>query len=120
MTPEKVDESFARTKEFMAAYFPDFDYKGFRCGSWLIDPQLIDMLGESANISRFCARFQKCCAASQGGEAISFVFLHPDDASEIDYASLPETTTLERRLKAHYLSGNVIYAIQGFIPKDQI
>ncbi len=113
LTPEAVDDSLSQIKEFVARYFPDYDYKAFRCGSWLIDPQLIDMLGEESNISKFNKRFRKVTCGSPGRGVFGFVFLKPGDW-EIDIESLPENTTLERKIKEHYLAGKAIYEMQGY------
>ena len=119
MTDELITRSFAQTKELAEKYFPDFDYKGFICGSWLMDDQLIDMLGEDKNISKFCARFDKIGRKSGGRGVFSFVYLLPH-TSNVDYNALPENTTLERLLKKHYLEGKAIYEHYGYIPKKRI
>jgi hypothetical protein len=119
MTDELISRSFDETKEFMAKYFPDFDYKAFVCGSWLMDDQLRDILGEDKNISKFCARFDKIGIKSGGRGVFSFVYLLPH-TSEVDYNALPENTTLERLLKKHYLDGKAIYECYGYIPKNRI
>ena len=119
LTAELIDESFAQTKQFVAEYFPDFDYKAFVCGSWLMDDQLCDLLGEDKNISKFCRRFSKITRKSQGRAVFSFVFLLPH-VSNVDYSKLPENTSLERVLKGHYLDGKAIYECYGYIPKGKI
>ena len=119
LSKELVDESFEKTKEFLAEYFPDFKYKGFVCESWLMDPQLVDMVGEDSNIAKFCKRFKPCCLKSSAMGVFNFVFLKYD-VSNVDFNALPEKTTLERKIKEKYLSGGAIYEMCGYIPKSKL
>lgn len=119
MTDESVSAAFAEAEEFMAKYYPEVDYKGFVCGSWLIDKQLIDLLGEEKNISKFCARFKRVGMKSGATGVMFFVFMKPH-TSDLSIESLPENTTLEKILKKHYLDGKAIYEVYGYIPKSRI
>ena len=119
MTPEKVDAAFAEAKEFLATCYPDFNYKAFKCESWLMDPQLAKILGEDSNITKFVNRFIPACGRSAGRGVFSFVFLQPKPAETV-IENLPEDTSLQRKLKEHYLNGGCIYEMHGFIPKDRI
>ncbi len=119
MTPERVDEAFAEAVAFLAEYFPEFPYKGFRCTSWILDPHLIDILGEDSNLGQFIKRFNLMCMKSAGRDALNYVFLHPDPATAV-IEDLPEETSLQRKLKKVYLSGNCIYETYGYIPKNRI
>lgn len=112
-TPEAVDATIAKTRAVLAKHFPDFKYKAFVCGSWLLDPQLVDLLGEKSNISHFCRRFTPITRKSAGRDVFSFIFHCPDTAN-VDIAGLPENTRLERALKAHYLDGKAIYEMYGY------
>lgn len=115
LTPELVDRTLAEIRDFFAKYYPDYDYKGFVCSSWLMDPQLDDMLGDNSNIAKFGRRFKKATSKSAGKGVFFFIFKIPGD--EIDYNALPENTSLERKLKEHYLNGKVIYEMRGYFLK---
>ena len=95
------------------------DYKAFKCESWLMDPQLAKILGEDSNITKFVNRFIPACGRSAGRGVFSFVFLQPKPAEAV-IENLPEDTSLQRKLKEHYLNGGCIYEMHGFIPKDRI
>ena len=112
-TPAVVDATIAETRAVLAKHFPDFKYKAFACSSWLLDPQLVDLLGEEANISKFCRRFTPLTRKSAGNDVFSFIFHCPDTAN-VDVAALPENTRLERALKAHYLDDKAIYEMYGY------
>ena len=112
---DAVEETLRMSREFIEKYFPEYDYKAFFCGSWLLDRQLVDILGEEANISKYCKRFTPLAVKSGGKSVFTFVFNKPDQNFEI--SELPENTRLERALKAHYLSGGAIYETFGFFMK---
>ncbi len=116
---EAIDESFELTKEFARTYYPEFDYKGFVCGSWLMDLNLVDLIGKEKNISKFCKRFDRLSIKSSARSVFSFVFLQ-GDVNNVDYSALPENTSLERALKAHYLGGGAIHEYYGYIPKSKL
>jgi len=119
MNPEAIDKAFADTVEFAAKYYPEFNYKGFICGSWLMDAHLVDLIGEDKNISKFSKRFERISAKSAARSVFSFVFLRAD-VNNVDLEALPEKTSLERALKKHYLSGGVIHEYYGYIPRNKI
>lgn len=112
LAPDAVESSIAAARAFLSEYFPDYDYRAFVCHSWLMDPQLIQLLGSDSNIAKFNSRFDKLPRRSEGKDVFSFVFLKPDN--NFDLRTLPERTTLERKLKDHYLAGKYIYELIGY------
>lgn len=116
--PEVIDETLRQAKEFLKAYYPDYEYKAICCHSWLMDPQLEQFVGKDANIVRFGNRFRRIPVKSAGQAVFYFVYLAPSGTvPEVD--SLPENTRLERAIKAHYQSGKVVYEMFGyFFPEE--
>jgi hypothetical protein len=112
LQPEAVDEAISNAKEFVKKYYPNYSYKAFVCYSWLLDPQLENLLPQNSNIVKFSRRFEKVTMKSKGNGALDFVFRKTDP--EIDISALPERTTLERALKALYLDGCVIHETAGY------
>ena len=112
LSPEKIDESLQAATHFFRTYYPDYEYKAFVCYSWLMDPQLVDLLGPDSNISKFNMRFQKVTGKSNGNNVFNFVFLKPDMNFSLE--ELPENTRLEKALKKHYLDGKAIYGMAGY------
>ena len=58
--PLKIEEalaSFRAADEFFAKYFPEYSYRFYTCYSWLLDPDLVPIIGEASNIARFAALF---------------------------------------------------------------
>ncbi len=112
LTDEAVDDAIAKAREFVDTYFPDYKYKAFDCHSWLLDPQLISLLGENTNISKFCKRFRPITHHSRGEAVYNFVFFKSDMNFRVE--DLPENTNLERSLKRHFLQGKAIYETYGY------
>lgn len=112
-TPEAIDHALERTSAIVKDHFPEYDYKLFFCGSWMLDPQVVDLLGENKNISKFCRRFHPLYVKSAGRGVFTFVFQKAYNA-HFEISELPENTSLERALKKHYMSGKAIYETFGF------
>lgn len=53
LTQEACLDSLCRARDFFAEYFPDYAWKAFCCETWLLDPQLADILPEKSNILAF-------------------------------------------------------------------
>src|SRR6202035_466662 len=58
MTPEAVASSLGQARAFFPRHFPDERYTAFTCGSWLLDPQLLEYLPAGSNIARFQRMFE--------------------------------------------------------------
>jgi len=111
LDPEAVTASIEGIRAFLRTYFPDYHYRAFTCGSWLMNPLLISFLGPESNISKFAMRFRPLTRKSKGNGVFSFVFRK---TVPVVLEELPENTRLERMLKAHYLSGKVLHEMYGF------
>lgn len=55
MKPELLEDAFARAEAFFKDYFPK-DYRVFGVESWLIDPDLVQILPEG-NMKAYARRF---------------------------------------------------------------
>ena len=117
LDPKSVDESLELIKQFLARYFPTYEYKAFVCHSWLMDPQLQSLLGETSNIVKFNRRFHKLTRKCTGKAVFFFIFHKAAD--ELPLRDLPENTKLEKALKAHYLSGKQIYELTGYFTTNR-
>ena len=114
LTPESVDDSLNRAREFVKKYYPEYDYKGFSCLSWLCDPNIADLVGEESNIGRFAKRFQPLTVPSNGRSVFRFVYKNVN----MPFDEIPEDTRLGRALKAHYAEGKAIYDFRGYFFPD--
>lgn len=108
---ETVARSLRDIKVFLGTYFPEYPCKAFFTSSWLLNPALIDILGENSNISQFCSRFLPMTQAAEGKDVFTFVFGLSD--ADVPLETLPEDTSLRRALKQYYLEGNVLHEMYG-------
>ncbi|QDP97811.1 hypothetical protein FOE78_19560 [Microlunatus elymi] len=117
LTPEAVADSFGRARIFFARHFGDYPTRLFHCNSWLLDPQLVEVLPGTSNMVRFQQLWQLRGEGHQAdGDAIFFVFRR---RGEVDHESLPQDTTLQREIVAKLADGGHWYCWHGVIDQDQ-
>ncbi|MER7282331.1 acyltransferase domain-containing protein [Dactylosporangium sp. NPDC000244] len=117
MTPEAVTASLDAGRAFFRRHFPDESYPAFACGSWLLDPQLLEYLPEDSNIVRFQRRFELEPYQEPEGldadvEVMRFVFRTL--STPLD--QLPRRTVLERAIADHLRAGRHWQIRRGHIP----
>lgn len=110
---ETVARSLRDMKTFLTTYFPEYPSKAYFTSSWLLNPALIQLLGENSNISQFCSRFLPMTQVAEGKDVFHFVFGLSD--ADVPLETLPEDTSLRRVLKKYYLEGNVLYELYGLL-----
>jgi hypothetical protein len=96
LDPAACDASFARARDV----FPE--HHTAMCHSWLLDPQLADVLPASSNIVRFQRRFELTAEGENGNEDVLRFVFHTFDP---DLDKLDAATTLERALLEHMRAG---------------
>ncbi len=107
-SPVKVDESLVLAAAFFRTHFPDVADCQLYCHSWLLAWELKAMLPEDSNILAFQRRFE-LLSEDEGESSCHWVFQTKSE----DIPSLPENTSLQRRMKAHFLAGGVIHGARG-------
>lgn len=109
-SPASIDASLAAAKKMFVASFPE--YRGTRiiCDSWLLSPTLRTLLPETSNIVAFQDRFEIVSVNDTRNACLNWIFKVEGD---VDFATLPENTSLQRRAKAHLLAGGVIGSAYG-------
>lgn len=116
LTPAAVHASFAAAREFFPRHFPDLTAEAFHCSSWLLDPQLAQMLPAESNLVRFQRRWTLYGEGTDGPagdeEAIFFTFRQRN----AELASLPRDTTLQCALLDRIEAGGHWQVRQGTIP----
>ncbi|GAA1741908.1 acyltransferase domain-containing protein [Luedemannella helvata] len=117
LTPEAVDASLDQARAFFPRHFPDEHYTAFSCGSWLLDPQLLEYLPEESNIVRFQRRFELEPYEEPEGidgdvEVLRFVFRSL--STPLD--RLPRRTALQRVVVDHLRAGGHWRWHQGRFP----
>lgn len=104
MSPASIDASFAACRAFLAQYYPDWQSAPWCCDSWMMSQALPHLLPEGSNILAFQRRFAPVSCQEDSLGVLDWVFPPHKEVSP----SLPENTSLQRRMKAWLLAGNKI------------
>lgn len=117
LSPEAVTASLDEARAFFPRHFPDEHYTAFSCGSWLLDPQLLEYLPEESNIIRFQRRFELEPYEEPEGldpdvEVLRFVFRSL--TTPLD--RLPRGTVLQRAVIDHLQAGRHFRWCRGSFP----
>lgn len=126
LTPESVDEALSLARAFFAAHFPDQPVVEFFCSSWLLDPQLVEVLPPASNMVRFQQRWHDVVAKSDGNaDALFFVFRRRYDwdapgGPDLQLDQLPRDTTLQRAIIDKIVAGGCWQVCRGEIPTPTV
>ena len=116
-TRDRIEESYRDCLEIFARSFPEFKPKVFACFSWLMDPQLRDILGEKSNIVGFQSKFKLFPRKASGKAVHTFLFRVNLDTPIEEF---PEGSSLQRKVKELYLGGGNIYEPCGIFLFDEV
>ncbi len=116
ITPENCVAQYREAFKIAQKYYPEYSVKALCCHSWLLDPALKDLAKKGSNIVSFGSRFLRYPTVSEGRGVFMFLFRKYVDNLE----ELPENTSLERAVKAHYLEGKYVYEVGGVIFEDML
>lgn len=108
LTRENLHSSFTEAVEIIAKAFPLWQAAPFTCESWLLSPELPALLPKSSRILEFQSYFH-ITGQAESEDYREWVFR--DSHSPVE--NLPESTTLQKNLKAFLLSGGVFHNGSG-------
>lgn len=108
-SPESCNASYRQATELFQAHFPELTVKAFCCHSWMLAPELGDILKPGSRITAFSSRYLRYPIRTKGEDVLNFVFL----LKFRTYADLPEDTSLQRALKQRYLREEYLYEYGG-------
>src|SRR5699024_10951344 len=115
-----VDASFARVGPFFGQHFPELTLRGLHCASWLLDPQMAEVLLVESNIAACGSRWQLSDARRPGdADALFFVSSRRRISralSDIDLADLPQQTSLQRAVVQRLRAGGHWHSRVGLLP----
>ena len=109
LTREACEASYKTAIELYKKHYPELNIKAFRCHSWMMSPQLKNILKPDSNLLEFQKPYLKYPCHTKGADVFTFVF----KTNPKNYADLPENTSLQRELKKIYLSGGYLYEYNG-------
>lgn len=116
MLHEDCIESYRAAIDFFTEHFPEKQFRGFTCNSWLLDPELQRILPAESNIVRFQREFYLIPIPADDIQTFSRVFgSKPEDLSKA-----PRETSLQRAILAHIAAGNQMRRGFGFMPACEI
>ncbi len=114
-TAEALEGSYRMAREIFGRCYPEFDVKVFFTGTWLISPELRPFLKPTANMRTFASYFKLFPIRARGMSVYSFLFNRiATSPAEVDHATLPEDTSLQRSIKAHLQKGGMIHEWGGY------
>lgn len=111
ISPENMERALASARKIVKERYPEHTGLALFGSSWILDPMLKELLGEKSKISQLVQMFHKYPQRS-GGEGV-FGYVFPKKYESLE--TLPEDTSLQRKLKQHYLDGKFIYDYAGFV-----
>ena len=106
-----MTKALKSAREIVKQRYPEHTGLYLFGSSWILDPKLREILGENSKIGQLVGMFHKYPQKSGGDGVFGYVF--PKKYESIE--TLPEDTSLQRKLKEVYLSGGYIYDYAGFI-----
>lgn len=114
LTKRNCLSSYRNAKVFFAKYYPQYNYDKFRCNSWLLSPNLKDVLKENSNILEFQKAFDIVGSNPEETEFMEWVFKNPN----LSLDKLPANTSLQRNLKVYLKNGGKIGSAFGYLTEN--
>lgn len=112
----ECEKSVLLARKFFSEYFPEYDYKGFVCDSWLLDPRNAEFMSTDSNIMKFSNLFCTVLKPHKNNKEI-IRRLWGKQNEKTDFSLLSDDTDLQKRTKKYLLSGGKTGNGYGFIPK---
>ena len=109
----QLRKSWETAKSLLDRTFPDYAQVPWVCESWLLSPDLQQLLPDNSRILDFQRSFT-ITPTEDDGECKQWAYGRLD----IPDGDLPENTTLQRRLKAFLLASNRFHAGRGILSAD--
>lgn len=106
---EACAQAFQDAEEFFATYFPEFSYKYFVCGSWLLDDSIRPFLKEGSNIRGFQSFFT-LYKKVESRSLLRYVFSR--DTTPENITEFEAKNSLQKKLKEYIAAGGKTY--EGF------
>lgn len=110
MDVDACGDSFRHALEFFPRHYPDFDFVGFCCESWLLNSWLEQVLPPTANIVRFQREVYLFPGELDRQEMVRTVF---GEQVPTDLSQAPRETSLQRAILAVLGKGEEVPAAAG-------
>ena len=113
----EVEQSLALARKTLGQYFPGVDgaRAAFFTHTWLLSPQLAEMLPPESNIMKFQKLFKIFSTADGTRSFLDFLFKETRAPGTFDYNELAENSSLQRAVKRRLLAGLPLELASGYI-----
>lgn len=118
LSHEACGESFKMSVDFFNKHFPELPFCGYMCTSWLLDPQLKEILPATSNIVKFQCEFYLYPILSHDFQAFERVFGGKQD--NIESLKLKAQTSLQKAIINHISKGNHMRQGGMFLLKEDL
>ncbi len=111
LAPDYILPLLEQAMQTAKTHYPECDFKCVYCLSWLLDPTIVELIGDDSNIVRFGNLFSRFPARGNGEDVFNFVF--PLSYRETPPAEWETHNRLEEALKERYLHGGAVITTPG-------
>ena len=111
-----VLDSLKEFAVFRDTYFPDWKSVLYTCDTWMLAPAMEEVLNETSNVLAYKHMFELDVIDEEATWFLGFIF--PGHAGEFE--TLPEKTSLQRKIKEALLSGKKIGVAKGHLKEEYI
>ncbi len=108
---QAVARSLEEFAQFVKKYYPAWENVPMTCDTWMLMPELKELLGEDSNIVAFQNLFTIDIVNYNATWYMGWIFPGAESVDE----NLPEKTTLQRRLKKYLLEGKKFGIAKGHL-----
>lgn len=116
MSYDKCLESFREAVDFFNRYFPNKESKGFTCSSWILDPQLQNLLPDKSNIIKLQRKVHLYPVLSDDEQTLERVFNQCPANKKV----LSGNTELQRAIIEYTATGEKMHSGAMFLLSDEI
>ena len=117
LTKEACHASYEKARKVYRTCYPEYDFKGFVCDTWLLCPLMGSFLPKESNILQFQSDYRIFPAQNNAQDVLHYVYsIDVPSADLVDANSLPEDNSMRRGVKNLLLKGQYIHQFNGFIP----
>ena len=113
---ETLRQSISDGMKIIRACYPERNDKFCYTRTWLLSPNISNFLNPESKILSFAKLFKRYPTPTDGREIMGYLF--PSDIENLE--DLPESTSLQRRVKQFLLAGGHVYGGGGIITDTKI
>ena len=106
---ENLISSIKMAKQFFMKLAPEYAKTDWICSSWLLAPVLRNLLPKESRILLFQDFFEIMEEQEDSRDYLEWVYqLKVEDEEQVDFHQLPETTSLQKKMKQYLLKGGLV------------